>query len=350
MAIRKLTTTNAFIAFDLPDAQTSVGIVRCAPKILQGGAKEMARSLTYQYACLGMKVAGASAGINADPDDRAEAIANFVDEVAPLTESGEFLVDPGKGVDGAALAALHGADARDDVRLNSIDGVAMHDRLVAVGAAAAAAQAVPAMQGQTVLIEGFNGVGVALAKQLAADGASVVGISTTKGSVHLPFGLDVDVLAATWAEHGPAMVEHLGVDVQPTADLFGKAAGVLFVGSKMGIVDHKTAEKIEAEVIVPTAPLPYTTKAAINLGRAGKTLLPDFVTTAGPVFASWPNGGSSVEEVTASASESIGNLTAKVLEEASKHDVIPVLAACMQAEEFLGTWQETLPFGRPFAP
>src|SRR5690606_10607007 len=41
---------NSFVVLDLVDAPCSVGIVRAAPKVLQGGAKALARTATYTYA------------------------------------------------------------------------------------------------------------------------------------------------------------------------------------------------------------------------------------------------------------------------------------------------------------
>ena len=73
VSLRKLSTTNAFVVTDLEDTP-SFGIVRCAKKILQGGAKDLARSMTYTFASFEMKHGGASGGINALPDEKVEAI------------------------------------------------------------------------------------------------------------------------------------------------------------------------------------------------------------------------------------------------------------------------------------
>ena len=54
MPIKKLTTVEGFVVLDLDDAPVSTGIVRSAPSILQSGAADLARSLTYAYASLGL--------------------------------------------------------------------------------------------------------------------------------------------------------------------------------------------------------------------------------------------------------------------------------------------------------
>ena len=63
MALQKLETTDAFVVRDFDDDVPALGIVRSAPKILQGGAKELARSQTYMCAVFNMKCQGASAGV-----------------------------------------------------------------------------------------------------------------------------------------------------------------------------------------------------------------------------------------------------------------------------------------------
>mgnify|MGYP003383856290 CR=1 FL=1 len=48
--------SGGFVLIDLPNAPESTGIVRWARKILKDGATSLARSMTYSYASLGMKV------------------------------------------------------------------------------------------------------------------------------------------------------------------------------------------------------------------------------------------------------------------------------------------------------
>ena len=105
MKLHKFSDVDAFVALDLPDAEAASGPVRWARKILQGGAKDLARSQTYTYAALQMRRSGASAGINAEAPRRAEALAAFVDEAAALM-AGALNSD-----DGPFLGACYAAEA-----------------------------------------------------------------------------------------------------------------------------------------------------------------------------------------------------------------------------------------------
>ena len=103
MFIRKATSTDAFLAVDLGDVPGH-GVVRLAPRILQGGAKDLARSVTYALASLERRETGVSAGVNATPDGRDAAIAAFADEVAGWDAG--YRLTAGKGVFPGELGTL----------------------------------------------------------------------------------------------------------------------------------------------------------------------------------------------------------------------------------------------------
>ena len=88
MRVQQLESTDAFVLFDLEGAEKAAGVARLAPKVLRDSAELLARTVTYSFAVFGLKMTGASAGINAKPDQRDEAIAGFLDAVKPLVADG----------------------------------------------------------------------------------------------------------------------------------------------------------------------------------------------------------------------------------------------------------------------
>ncbi|MCY3578275.1 MAG: hypothetical protein OXH53_13275 [bacterium] len=294
MPIEKLDTVDAFIVFDLADAPESVGIVRSARKILPGGASDLARSMTYAFATFEMQRSGASAGINALDDDRADAVAKFTAEIAPMVAAGRFLPEPGTRVPRTALESLAESDPRA-----AIGDVA--DQATVAGVVAAAASVAGGLDGRTVAIEGSGPI--------------------------------CDALTSAVEDRGGTIVEVNG------------QADVLFAGSKMGAIDHTAAEQLQVGTLVPYGPIPVTARALAILGRAGTTVVPDFIATAGSLFAWWPTGDPTPEAIAADAAAKI---TAS-LEEIADHPDGLFLAAAYRAESFLSTWQDSLPFGRPLA-
>jgi len=270
--IRKATTTDAFMAIDLGDV-SGHGVVRLAPKVLQSGAKDLARSVTYALASLERRETGISAGVNSTPEGRDVAIAAFAAEVAGW-DAGYWLT-AGKGV---AVGELGDLEAPTDAVL------------LAVGAVAAGLAACP--DAGTAVVDGSDGP--TLVEELASRGLSVVEAENP---------------------------------LTATADL-------LFVGSKVGVIDHVAADRLQARVVVPTGPLPITTRAVAHCRRSGVLALPDFVTTVGPLV-----GGA----------DAIRDTVSSIIGDVAGHRDGPILGACEQAEAFLAGWLADLPFGRPMA-
>lgn len=343
MPLMKLESTDAFVVRDLDNETPAIGIVRSAPKILQGGAKELARSQTYQFAALGMQYQGASSGVNAAPEARDEAMAKYCEELLPAVDSGALMIDAAKGVTAEQLGPLTAADSRSDVRMRQVDGPTNDAHLAGIGAVACAGAA-RSLDGAKIAIENFDETGVAVARAATAAGAKVVAISTSVGTALSEAGMDVDLLASSWAENGPGLIGVFTDEDLPFWRVLGADADVLFAGSKAGLIDHKNGENIKANLIVPTGPIPYTTKAAITLERRGVTVLPDFVTTAGQAMAGFADDGDQAA-LEAAVTAKLSGLT----EAALGTDNMPILEACFAAEAFLKTWRDELPFGRPFA-
>ncbi len=287
----KLTGTDAFIVFDLDDAESAYGITRLAQKILADGAQLLARSNTYAFAVFGIPRSGASAGINAKPEQRDEAVKAYVDEVGPLAAEGRLVTDPGQGLTEADVAPLRQHDPRPPELLANGNMV----KLTAAGAIAAAEAVLGGVEGRRVRVEATGPVADAAGQAVTAAGATIVA----------------------------------GDDRQPD---------LLLVGGRPGSFDDETAANVTAKAVVPIAPVPVTAKAFAALSRAGSVYVPDFVSLAAPLLAGFDaGGGDPVDRVRAIAAELAGEGTGLWM------------AAVKRAEDFLGTWQQQLPFGRPLA-
>jgi glutamate dehydrogenase/leucine dehydrogenase len=340
--LHKLDGTDAFIVFDLEDAANSIGITRLAPKILVDGATMLARTNTYLFASFEQQAGGASAGINAKPEDREAAIAAFVAEVEPLVADGTFLTEPGKGLSAADFAPLLAVDPRPD--FDPAEGVS----LLGATAAAAAERALGssgALAGATVAIEGLDVATASVVTSVVERGGRVTALATTKGAITNEAGFDAAAVVAALASKGADALDELGGEVKPAWSVFGAPVDVLFTGSKTGAVSDAGAGSITAKVVVPIAPLAVTAKALAMLRRSGSVVIPDFLSVSGPMFASFREDGATLDDVRQVAEEQV----VAVLDEVLDHADGPLLGACYRAEAFLRTWRDTLPFGRPLA-
>jgi glutamate dehydrogenase/leucine dehydrogenase len=294
--IHKLSDTDAFVVFDLDEAESAYGVTRLAPKILVDGAQLLARSNTYAFAAFGLTRSGASAGINAKPDQRDIAIGAFVEEITPLAAEGRFVTDPGVGLSEEDLELLRDYDPRPADLLT--DGRIVD--LTVAGALAAAGAVLGGLDGRRVRVDGATPVAEAARSAVTDAGAQLVEDDESDGT-------------------------EAGTDL-------------LLAGGRAGSIDDEAAAGITAKAVVPIAPVPVTAKAFATLSKAGSVYVPDFVSVAAPLLAGFDaEGGDPVERVGALAGELAGEGTGMWM------------AAIARAEDFLRTWQDGLPFGRPLA-
>ncbi|MFT7598161.1 MAG: hypothetical protein ACI8TP_001082 [Acidimicrobiales bacterium] len=301
MVLKKLSSTDAFVVVDIPDAPAT-GIVRSARKILQGGAEDLARSASYTFAAFEMQRSGASAGINAEGDAVDAAIAAFAEELKSAVAAGELHLDPAKGVNPAALAPLTSAADR-----NPAGGSVA---AVTAGVVAATSWALDGLDGRSVAIEGAGAVPKAVAEAVTAAGATVV---------------EVDGL-----KEKPWMI-------------WGAKADAIIAGSKAGTLSHEGSPFVKAKVIVPWGQIPVTAKAFAALRKADVAVLPDFVSAGGGLLAGYLDGDE------AKVASDIADRITALLSDVGSHADGPLLGACYQAESFLATWTEHKLFGRPLA-
>lgn len=336
MELRSLTTCDAFVAIDLPGAERAVGVVRLAPKILRDGAVLLARTTTYQQASFGWRVSGASAGINAGPDGRDEAVAAFAGEVGSWEGPPLVLLDPAKGTTADDLAGLAGSDPRSPLHRTASAS------LVGLSAAIAADAALGSLDGCRVAIEVVDATGAAFADEVTARGATVVAVGAGKGSVLADDGLDPGALAEIAT--GAGAVDELGA-LDADRPVSAVRADVVAMGSKAGVIDHDAAEALTARVLVPLGAVPVTARGLAVARRGGCTVLPDFLTTAGAAFAMWAEADATESSLRPTVADAVGGAVREVLD----HPEGPLLGACERAEAFLASWCDELPFGRPLA-
>ncbi|MFV0258753.1 MAG: hypothetical protein ACK5PP_09935 [Acidimicrobiales bacterium] len=303
MTVQKLSSTDAFVVVDLPDAPAA-GVVRRARKILQSSASDLARSATYTFAGFGIERGGASAGINAPADVGAGPAEAFTTELLDRVSSGDLVLSAGKGMAPADLGPL---DA-----VTPLNTSADRDAATAAGIVAAASWAAGgSLRDVTVAIEGAGQEPAGLGAALTAAGAKLIEVWGVEEKPWLVWGADVDVLLA---------------------------------GSKPGALTHQGAGTISAKALVPWGPIPVTTKAYAQLKRAGTvTLVPDFVSIAGGLLAPVLDGDAGT------VISGVVDRISSVLDDCAGHPEGLFMGACLRAEEFLAGWRGELPFGRPLA-
>ncbi|RNG26419.1 Glu/Leu/Phe/Val family dehydrogenase [Streptomyces botrytidirepellens] len=274
---------------------TAKGGTRMSPTVTVGEVARLARVMTWKWAGVDLFYGGAKAGIAADPASRdkeailrafARALSNEVPREyvmgldMGLTESDAAIIQDELGDRGAAVGTPE-----------HLGGVA-YDKLgvtgygIAEAAEAAAQRRGLSLSGCRVAIQGFGAVGAAAAARFAELGATVVAVSTARGALHDPSGLDVRSLLAAREEHGDDfVVRHAEGEVLASGQELTVDCDILVPAALQDVIDDRTAHLIKAGLVVEGANLPTSPAAQEILAGRGITVLPDFVANAGGVVA-----------------------------------------------------------------
>ncbi|WP_316745522.1 Glu/Leu/Phe/Val dehydrogenase dimerization domain-containing protein [Streptomyces sp. MK7] len=271
------------------------GGTRMSPHVTVDEVARLARVMTWKWASVDLFYGGAKAGIVADPaspDKEAilRAFARALSNEVPrayvmgldmgLTEDDAAIIQDELGDRGAAVGTPEhlGGVAYDELGVTGYG--------VAEATDAAAQHLSLPLGGSRVAIQGFGAVGHAAAARFAQLGATVVAVSTARGALYDPSGLDVQALLTAREEHGDDFVNQhpQGAVIAPGRELTVDC-DILVPAALQDVIDDDTAHQIKARLVTEGANLPTSPQAQEILAQRGIAVLPDFVANAGGVVA-----------------------------------------------------------------
>jgi glutamate dehydrogenase/leucine dehydrogenase len=319
-----------YVAVDSTINGRSCGGLRMLPDIEKAEIQALARSMTLKYGFLGLPQGGAKAGVLGNPEaprpERLERLVEFGHAIAPLLQSRTFVPNTDMGTQSAdihhMLNALGIRVGRRELQSNSSGYYTAQS--VLAGVVQSARHMGLNLSKYTAAIEGFGNVGRPLASLLAGAGIRVIAISTRRGALYNPSGLDVDRLLLLAEEAGSRVVE-----VYPEAEwidrekLLELPVDILCPCARWNSLNMSNAPRILAKVICPGANNPVTPDAEHALFERGVLCLPDFVTNCGGVLGGTMEFASvSRERISTFINHHIGVRIAWLLNEAkSKHQL-----------------------------
>jgi glutamate dehydrogenase (NAD(P)+) len=269
------------------------GGTRMSPTLTVEEVARLARTMTWKWAAVDLYHGGAKAGILGDPrsPDKEWILRAFARALRnEVPEDYVFGLDMGLTESDAAIFADELGDRGAAVGLPRALGGLPYDELGVTGygvaeAADAAARAIELpIVGATVAIQGFGAVGQAAAERLVELGAIVTAVSTARGAVIDPAGIDVARLSALRAAVGDDCVHEYG-DAVDAWEALEATAQILVPAAREDVIDKDLAQRTEARLVVEGANLPTTPVARQVLHERGVVIVPDFIANAGGIVA-----------------------------------------------------------------
>jgi glutamate dehydrogenase/leucine dehydrogenase len=136
-------------------------------------------------------------------------------------------------------------------------------------------------------IEGFGKVGGWVARQLAGIGCRIVAVSTCKGAIHQPEGLDIDRLLRARETLGDDCISgYDGARRIRTEQLWDLPVDFLIPCALSWSIRQADVARIKAGAIVCGANNAVTENARESLAAGGVACFPDFVSNCGGVLGS----------------------------------------------------------------
>jgi glutamate dehydrogenase (NAD(P)+) len=337
------TGLDAVVVIDHDVFPVSAGGTRMVSDVTIEEVARLARAMTWKFGVTRVPYAGAKAGIRFAGGDRKRVLAAYLERVADLRDF--FLTGPDMGTNPEDFLPLV-PDGTTPMWARSHDGMGMDDLAVGHGIKGACevvlARLGRPLAGASVAIEGFGKVGAGTARALSRAGARVVAVSTVRGALVEPGGLDVGELLSLRDAYGDDLVEHATLAPRRREALFDVECDVLVPGARPDAVRLDNVESLRCLVIVPTANIPYGEGAAEALHARRILALPDFVTNAGGVhlYEAPPCKDGDPAACLAAIEQLIGETTERVLDAAEADGVTPTEAALRIARDFLDAARE----------
>ena len=282
----------------------SKGGIRYHPDVELDEVKALAMWMTWKCALMGIPFGGAKGGISVDPKKLSPGelqrmtrryTSEIINEIGPEKD----IPAPDVGTDPSVMAWIF--DTYSMNKGHSVLGVVTGKPLnvggslgrleaTAHGALYCIQEAIRKremrMDGLRAVVQGFGNVGSFLAKFLAEQGATVIGVSDSRGGIYNEAGLDMSAVLAHKQETG-ALEGLRGTESITNEELLVLDCDVLAPCALEQVITRDNADQVKAKIIAEGANGPVTPAADEILDERGVLILPDVLANAGGVVVSY---------------------------------------------------------------
>ncbi|HEX8744027.1 MAG TPA: Glu/Leu/Phe/Val dehydrogenase [Thermoleophilaceae bacterium] len=321
------------------------GGVRFAPGVSLGECAALAMWMTYKCALLELPFGGAKGGVRCDPNrlsanEMERVTRRYTAEMLPVIGPDRDIPAPDMATGEREMAWFMDTYAQQvghavpeivtgkPVVLGGTDARRVATGLGVVFCIEAMLEhlGIP-LADQRVVVQGFGNVGAALACELQARGAVIVGVSDVSGGVVAEVGLDVDELLRWVSEHRFLRGFPGGRAVSRT-EILETSCDLLVPAALERQITVANAARLDCSIVVEAANGPTTPEADAILAERGIHLVPDVLANAGGVTVSyfeWVQDQQKIawraEEIAARLRSQVRAAFARVLEFAARENV-----------------------------
>jgi len=317
----------------------SIGGMRMAEDVSTEECFRLARTMTFKNAAAGLPHGGGKSVFHGDPampkQDKERRIRAFA---CALRDTVEYIFGPDMGTDEECMAWIHDEIGRATGLPRELGGIPL-DEIGATGWGVRHATEVAlefcnlGIKGARMVIQGFGAVGMHAAKFLGEQGANLVGVADSRGSIANPKGIDIDALIGL-VKSGKSVIEYEDGEKQNQDALIDIECEIWIPAARPDVVHKGNVERLKTRLISPGANIAVTDEAERFLNNKGIICLPDFIANAGGVICAameWQGASEIVAMQT--VKEKVRHNTRRVLEDSRADHCTPREAALKLAEQ-----------------
>jgi glutamate dehydrogenase (NAD(P)+) len=280
------------------------GGVRYAPAVSLGECAALAMWMTLKCALLRLPFGGAKGGVRCDPnrlsaDELERVTRRYAAEIFPIIGPDRDIPAPDMATGEREMAWFMdtysqqiGHPVPEIVTGKPMVLGGTQGRVTATGLGVVfCIEAVLnhlgwGIEGQRVVVQGFGDVGTALARELHARGALMVGVADVTGGVVDPSGLNLQALFDWMAEHRFLRDCPEGSPIGRT-EILEQPCDILVPAAVEHQITAENADALDCRLVVEAANGPTTPAADEILARRGIPVVPDVLANGGGVTVSY---------------------------------------------------------------
>ena len=317
----------------------SIGGLRIAPDVSVSECFRLARAMTLKNAAAGLPHGGGKMVVYGDPKMPLQQKQLIVRAAAASLRNQEaYIFGPDMGTNEECMAWVRDENGRSVGLPRELGGIPLDEiGATAWGLMHATKVALSYLDFELmdarVVIQGFGSVGKHSARFLHDQGAKIVAVNDSRGTVYNADGLDIDALFEL-KQAGKSVIDYSGGKSLEQDAIIDVTCDIWIPAARPDVINEHNVERLDARLIVQGANIAITEGAEKQLYEKGILCVPDFIANAGGVIcAAMEYKGSTELAAMATIAEKVSHNTRTVLEISRTENIQPREAAIKMASE-----------------
>ena len=317
----------------------SIGGLRIALDVSVSECFRLARAMTLKNAAAGLAHGGGKMVVYGDPKMPLPQKQQLVRAAAASLRNQEaYIFGPDMGTNEECMAWVRDENGRSVGLPRELGGIPLDE----IGATAwgllhainvAISDLDFALAGARIVIQGFGSVGKHSARFLQQQGAKIVAVNDSRGTIFNAEGLDVDALFEL-KQAGKSVTDFSGGESLEQEAIIDIDCDIWIPAARPDIINEHNVDQLQTRLIVQGANIAVTEGAEKLLYEKGVVCVPDFIANAGGVIcAAMEYQGATQRAAMATIADKVSSNTKTVLEISRAENIPPREAAIQMASE-----------------